>query len=135
MILDEGAMEALVERAARRAVREELAKVASDQQEYVSVAVAAARVEVTPATIREWVRRGRLRRYQAGRELRVKVTELAAMMTAGRVPVRVEIEDGAFSRVLSTPGTTPGRTGGMRPWRNVPGTCASLDVTTSRSAS
>ncbi len=37
-------------------------------------------------------------------------------------PVRVEIEDGAFSRVLSNPGTTPDRTGGMRLWRNVPGT-------------
>jgi hypothetical protein len=40
----------------------------------------------------------------------------------GRVPVRVEIEDGAFSRVLNNPGTTPDCTGGMRPWRNVPGT-------------
>jgi hypothetical protein len=40
----------------------------------------------------------------------------------GRVPVRVEIEDGAFSRVNRNPGTTPDRTGGMRPWRNVPGT-------------
>jgi hypothetical protein len=33
-----------------------------------------------------------------------------------------KFEDGAFSRVLSNPGTTPDRTGGMRLWRNVPGT-------------
>jgi hypothetical protein len=47
---------------------------------------------------------------------------LAKLQRFGRVPVRVEIEDGAFSRVLSNPGTTPDRTGGMRLWRNVPGT-------------
>jgi excisionase family DNA binding protein len=110
MILDEGAMEALVERAARRAVREELAKVASDQQEYVSVAVAAARVEVTPATIREWVRRGRLRRYQAGRELRVKVTELAAMMTAGPDLISPEIEAQRYLQRRAMR-RTPGREG------------------------
>ena len=33
-----------------------------------------------------------------------------------------KFEDGAFSRVLSNPGTTPDRTGRMRLWRNVPGT-------------
>jgi hypothetical protein len=33
-----------------------------------------------------------------------------------------KFEDGAFSRVLNNPGTTPDCTGGMRPWRNVPGT-------------
>jgi hypothetical protein len=52
--------------------------------------------------------------YESGRVPRWRET--------GRVPVRVEIEDGAFSRVLNNPGTTPDCTGGMRPWRNVPGT-------------
>jgi hypothetical protein len=44
-------------------------------------------------------------------------------LTQGVVsPFVWKFEDGAFSRVLNNPGTTPDCTGGMRPWRNVPGT-------------
>jgi hypothetical protein len=57
------------------------------------------------------------RRFTAASNVRDHAT-----IVDGRVPVRVEIEDGAFSRVNRNPGTTPDRTGGMRLWRNVPGT-------------
>lgn len=35
---------------------------------------------MAPATIRVWMSQGRLRRYHAGRELRVRVTELAELL-------------------------------------------------------
>jgi excisionase family DNA binding protein len=50
---------------------------------YLSVARAAGIVDVAPATIREWIAQGRLGRYHAGRELRVKAAELDALLNAG----------------------------------------------------
>ena len=43
---------------------------------FVSVEKASAMVDVRPATIREWVKRGHLTRYQSGRLMRIKVSEL-----------------------------------------------------------
>ena len=40
----------------------------------------AARASVAPATIRVWMAQGRLGRYHAGRELRVRGAELAELM-------------------------------------------------------
>jgi hypothetical protein len=66
----------------RRVLREE--KGASGRPandgEYLPVAEAAARAAVTPATIRVWMAQGRLRRYYAGRELRVLDAELVTLM-------------------------------------------------------
>ena len=41
---------------------------------------AAARASVAPATIRVWMAQGRLGRYHAGRELRVRGSELTELM-------------------------------------------------------
>ena len=81
MILDEAGLRALIEEAVRKVIREEIAAGAAQRGEYVSVAEAARQVEVSPATIREWMRDGRLRRYHAGRELRVRTLELQALLT------------------------------------------------------
>ncbi|HEY4393210.1 MAG TPA: helix-turn-helix domain-containing protein [Polyangia bacterium] len=83
MILDEVALGALIEQAVRKVVREELAGTAVRPEEYVSVAEAGRRVEVTPATIRDWIAQKRLGRYHAGRELRVRVSELEVLLRAG----------------------------------------------------
>jgi len=80
VILDESALRALIEEIVRKVVREEAAPGVA-APEYVCVAEAARRIDVAPATIREWMHEGRLGRYHAGRELRVRVSELPALMT------------------------------------------------------
>ena len=66
-------------------------------------------LDLIESVLHSWVRQAKIDR---------------GMGPAGAVvsPFVWKFEDGAFSRVLSNPGTTPDRTGGMRPWRNVPGT-------------
>jgi excisionase family DNA binding protein len=82
-ILDESALRACIEEVVRKVVREEIAADAGRQPaEYVSVIEAARRIGVSPGTIREWVRLGRLTRYPAGRLLRISVRELDALMKA-----------------------------------------------------
>lgn len=75
----------------RAVLREELqavmcgtARGASQAAAYLTTEDAAAIARVEPATVREWVRRGDLRRHQAGRELRVRRDELEAFLTTGR---------------------------------------------------
>lgn len=81
MILDETALQSLLENAVRKVLREELRPLPAIVGEYVSVGEAARRIDVTPATIREWIGQGRLGRYNAGRELRVRVIELDVILT------------------------------------------------------
>ena len=81
MILDETALQSLIADVLRRVLREEGRAVASAPERYVSVGEAARRIDVAPATVREWIGQGRLGRYNAGRELRVKVSELDAILT------------------------------------------------------
>jgi excisionase family DNA binding protein len=47
------------------------------------VARAAEVAKVNPATVRKWVEEGRLGRYRAGRELRVKRSELDRLLATG----------------------------------------------------
>jgi hypothetical protein len=96
MIMDELALEALVERAVRKAIREVLAERASPSDEYISVAAAARRIDVAPSTIRAWIGQGFLNRYHAGRELRVRVSELQASL-ASRPTSSVSPEEAARS--------------------------------------
>jgi hypothetical protein len=82
-LIDERAFREMVAEEIRRAIREELGpggRPGSDD-EYLPVAAAAARAAVAPATIRAWMAQGRLRRYYAGRELRVRAPELMALMS------------------------------------------------------
>lgn len=45
-----------------------------------AVAEAARRIDVAPATVREWIASGRLGRFHAGRELRVNLAELETLL-------------------------------------------------------
>jgi excisionase family DNA binding protein len=81
-LFDEKALREIVAEEVRRVLREERLEHGrpANDVEFLPVAEAAARVAVAPATIRVWMSQGRLRRYHAGRELRVRVTELADLM-------------------------------------------------------
>ena len=81
-LFDERALREIVAEELRRVLREELASGGrpANDAEYLPVAEAAARASVAPATIRVWMGQGRLGRYHAGRELRVRGAELAELM-------------------------------------------------------
>lgn len=67
-------------------VRDELARQrppAAVADEYLSVARAAAVADVAPGTVRRWIREGRLVGHHAGRVLRVKRTDLEALLRGG----------------------------------------------------
>lgn len=87
-ILDEKALVHVITDAVRQVVREELSKV-PERSEYLSVREAAEIADVIPGTIRTWIEAGKLGRYQAGRHVRVKRSELDALL--GR-PVTVDRE-------------------------------------------
>jgi excisionase family DNA binding protein len=95
VILDEHALRTLIEEVVRGVLREERGGTQGEQAEFVSVAEAARRVDVTPATIRDWVGQGRLGRYHAGRELRVRVSELGTLLTSEPVELVRTPEDEA----------------------------------------
>jgi excisionase family DNA binding protein len=68
---------------------------------YLSTAAAAAHADVHPDTVREWMKAGQLPAHHAGRELRVKLSELEAFMAgAGKSGEHVAPEDEAV-RILS----------------------------------
>lgn len=85
MLFDEAALRALVADAVRPVVREELNRTAGVSS-YISVQAAAERIDVAPATIRQWIGENKLGRYHAGRELRVKVAELEALVASEHQP-------------------------------------------------
>jgi excisionase family DNA binding protein len=59
------------------------ARLAEGGRRYVSPAEAAAIASVSPAAIRIWIHRGRLKHFRVGRLLRVAVDDLHAAMAAG----------------------------------------------------
>jgi hypothetical protein len=81
-LFDERELREIVADELRRVLREERAVASrpANDVEYLPVVAAAARAAVAPATIRAWMAQGRLRRYHAGRELRVMASELTALM-------------------------------------------------------
>jgi excisionase family DNA binding protein len=81
----EKALRDLVAEEVRRVIHEERAALYGpvDALEYLPVADAAARVAVAPATIRTWIAEGKLRRYHAGRVLRVRWSELEFLLRSG----------------------------------------------------
>jgi excisionase family DNA binding protein len=81
-LLDEHRLRELISDEVRRVLREE-GRDSADRPEYLPVAAAAAIAAVTPDTIRVWIGQGRLGRYSAGRELRVKRSELEAFLRSG----------------------------------------------------
>ena len=81
-LFDETALRQIVAEELRRVLREERGERQrpANDGEYLPVAEAAARAAVAPATIRVWMAQGRLGRYHAGRELRVRGSELVDLM-------------------------------------------------------
>ncbi len=85
-----GSIDAAIREAVRDVVREEVRLALRDEMvrirnpaaataaegDYLSVAEAATLIRVHPATIRGWIREGRLPRPRAGRHYRVKRSEL-----------------------------------------------------------
>lgn len=75
--LDVEALRALI----RDAVREALSS-SPRADGYESVTEAAKRADVSPGTIRAWIKAGKLARYGAGRCLRVKRSELDTLLAS-----------------------------------------------------
>lgn len=78
-IFDEKELVKVITEAVRQVVREELSK-APERTEYVSIQEAAAIADVIPGTIRCWIDAGRLQRFRAGRHVRVKRSDLDALL-------------------------------------------------------
>ena len=97
-MFDERALRALLADVVRQVLREE--RPPPTPSEYVSVADAARRAAVTPQTIRTWMSAGRLGRYQAGRELRVKTSELEELLSGGARPKETLSPEEAAAREL-----------------------------------
>jgi excisionase family DNA binding protein len=72
MLFDEAGLKKIVVDAVKEAMTE--------ASEYLSVARAAEIAEVHPDTIRGFIREGRLKRYKAGREWRVKRADLDRLL-------------------------------------------------------
>ena len=96
-ILDEKALVHVITDAVRQVVREELSKV-PERSEYLSVREAAQIADVIPGTIRSWIEAGKLGRYQAGRHVRVKRSELDTLLSQPSTTDReVSPEEQAFA--------------------------------------
>ena len=78
-VFDESRLRDLI----RSAISDAIAERPKEADTYLSVGRAAAVAEVAPATIRSWIAEGRLGRFRAGRELRVKRSELDRLLASG----------------------------------------------------
>jgi hypothetical protein len=82
-LFDEEGLRAIIADEVGKAIRGALADKAGIPRvldQYLSVADAARIAAVAPATIRAWMDDGRLSRYHAGRELRVRQVELEVLL-------------------------------------------------------
>lgn len=76
--------------ALRELVREEVATAVraaladARQDEYLSTSAAARLASVAQGTVRRWIREGRLEALGAGREIRLRRTDVEALMRGGR---------------------------------------------------
>jgi excisionase family DNA binding protein len=79
-MFDRNAFRALLLDVVREVIREELGARPSTSDEYLSVARAAEVADVSAGTIRTWMCEGRLTRFRAGRELRVRRADLERLL-------------------------------------------------------
>lgn len=75
-------LKALVAQEVRAEVRRQVAE-ALRPDEYLSTSSAARFADVTPGTVRRWVKAGRLTRHMAGRVVRVSRLELERLLKSG----------------------------------------------------
>jgi excisionase family DNA binding protein len=71
----------------RQIVRDELRRAQGDQDRapaFLTTREAGGLARVAPGTIRRWIRAGKLVAVSAGREVRVRRTDLEALMTGNR---------------------------------------------------
>jgi excisionase family DNA binding protein len=106
-ILDEKALLHVITDAVRQVVRDELSKV-PERSEYLSVREAAEIAHVIPGTMRSWIEAGKLGRYQAGRHVRVKRSELEALL--GK-PITVDREASPEEQAFAAFRRRSGRSG------------------------
>ena len=84
--------EATIESVVRNVVREELrtALGASRPSEYLSLRAAAVRAGVSAATVRRWVKDGKVTRYGEGRIVRVKWCDVEAALSKGEATMTTD---------------------------------------------
>ena len=95
--------EATLESVVRNVVREELrtALGASKPSEYLSLRDAAVRAGVSAATVRRWVRDGKVPRYGEGRIVRVRWADVEAALSKAEAPATEADSKAWASKVLS----------------------------------
>jgi excisionase family DNA binding protein len=81
-LFDESALREIIRDEIRTVMRQELGKKPAGVGDYVSVAEAAQIAAVSPQAIRTWIRAGKLKQFNAGRVIRVRRTELEALMAS-----------------------------------------------------
>lgn len=81
MIFDEQRLRDLIADVVREVLRAELAT-APGRDDFLTVVAAAQVAAVHPTTVREWIGEGKLGRYYAGARLRVRRSELEALLAA-----------------------------------------------------
>jgi len=100
-MFDQNAFRALLLDVVREVIREELGARPASGDDYLSVARAAEVADVTAGTIRTWMCEGRLARFRAGRELRVRRADLERLLRGeapGTEPSPEEAADVYFKR-------------------------------------
>ncbi len=79
----EGRLPEFLSEEVRKVMREQI-RPQAEVDAYMPVAQAARMAAVTPDTIRAWIRQGRLREHSAGRELRVRRSDLERLLAEPR---------------------------------------------------
>lgn len=94
--------EAALESVVRNVVREELrtALGASKPSEYLSLRDAAVRAGVSAATVRRWVKDGKVQRFGEGRIVRVRWADVEAALSKAEAPATEAAVDAKVMSIL-----------------------------------